>query len=54
MIDLCEANDEEMELVERTSLLGKVDKSIATMTYSLVSLKRYQAEVHQKIPAHLD
>ncbi|MGP1959557.1 MAG: hypothetical protein ACTS77_01465 [Arsenophonus sp. NC-TX2-MAG3] len=54
IINVCEANHEEMELVECTFLLGKIGKSIATITCLLVSLKRHQAQVHQKIAAHLD
>ncbi|WP_438806386.1 phage protein Gp27 family protein [Sodalis sp. (in: enterobacteria)] len=43
-----------MEPAERASLLAKVDKSIAILTPSSVSLKRYQAEVREKIAAQLD
>ncbi|MGP1946843.1 MAG: hypothetical protein ACTS85_00060 [Arsenophonus sp. NC-PG7-MAG3] len=54
MIDVCKASDEEIEPVEPTYLLGKVGKSIATMTRSSVRLKLYKAEVPQKIAARLD
>lgn len=54
LIDVREASDDEMEPAERASLLAKVGKSIATLTRSSVSLKRYQAEVRDKIAAQLD
>ncbi|MGL9772933.1 MAG: DUF3486 family protein [Sodalis sp. (in: enterobacteria)] len=54
LIDVREASDEEMEHAERASLLVKVGKSIATLSRSSVSFKRYQAEVRKKIAAQLD
>ncbi|PAV00345.1 hypothetical protein CBG25_19370 [Arsenophonus sp. ENCA] len=54
LIDVREASDEDMLPAERASLLAKVGKSIATLTRSSVSLKRYQTEVREKIAARLD
>lgn len=49
LIDVREADNEELSATERASLLAKVGKSIATLTRSSVSLKKFQADVRAKL-----
>lgn len=48
LIDVREADNDALSPTERASLLAKVGKSIATLTRSSVSLKTFQAAVHEK------
>ena len=53
IINLQEASDDDIDPVDRMSLLSKVAKNIASLTTASVRLKKFQAEMREKIAAKL-
>lgn len=53
IIHLQEAGEDDVDPVERMALLSKVAKNIAALTQASVRLKKFQAEVREKIAARL-
>jgi len=47
ILDMQEANSEEMDSAERVGVLSTAAKNIATLTRSSVNLKKFQAEVEE-------
>lgn len=54
IINLQEASEDEIDPSDRIALLSKVAKNIATLTRASVALKKFQAEVRDKISAKMD
>lgn len=51
IVSLQEVADEETDPLERMNVISKVAKNIATLTRASVSLKKFQADVREKIAA---
>lgn len=54
ILNMQEATDDEVEPGERVKLLSAAAKNIATLTRASVALKKFQAEVRDKIAAKMD
>lgn len=54
IINLQEASEDDIDPVERMGLLSKVAKNIASLTTASVRLKKFQAEVRDKIASKLN
>lgn len=54
ILNLQEANDEDIEPGERVKLLSDAARNIATLTRASVTLKKFQAEVREKIATKMD
>lgn len=54
IINLQEASEDDIDPVERMSLLSKVAKNIASLTTASVRLKKFQAEVREKVTLKLN